>query len=94
MLVWADLISNLRFRGDDMVRKRISSSDLIWMIHQRLREYDDHPFHGVLLAVVPGSKGDWAVVTPKRLPMRKPDMATRIRKIEKQLRQEYMLAAE
>ena len=77
-----------------MAKKRISSSDLIWIIHERLKEYDDHPFNGVSFAVIPGSSGEWAVVTSKRVPKREPDMSVRIRKIEKQLRQEYMLAAE
>ena len=75
-----------------MARKRISSTDLVWVIHERLKDYGDHPFHGVSLAVVPESNGDWTVVTSKRVPEREPDMATRIRKIEKQLRQEYVLA--
>lgn len=64
------------------------------MIYERLKEYGDNPFHGVSLAVIPGSKGEWTVVTPKRLPKREPDMAARIRKIEKQLRQEYILTDE
>ena len=79
--------------GANMARKRISSSDLVWMFHERLREYDDHPFHGVSLAVIPGSNGDWMVVTPAKVPKREPDLVVRIRKIERQLRQEYMLAA-
>lgn len=77
-----------------MARKRISSSDLVWMFHERLKEYDDHPFHGVPLAVIPGSKGDWTVAMPRRLPKREPDMKVRIGKIEKKLRQEYMLTAD
>lgn len=77
-----------------MARKRISSSDLVWMFHERLKEYDDHPFHGISVAVLPGRDGEWMVVTQHKLPMREPDMARRIRKIEKQLRQEYRLAAE
>lgn len=77
-----------------MARKRIASSDFIWMIHERLKEYEDHPFHGVSLAIVPESNGEWTVVTSARVPKREPDMKVRIGKIEKQLRQEYMLAAE
>jgi len=77
-----------------MARKRISISDLIWMFHERLKEYDDNPFHGVSLAVLPGTNGDWTVVTAARVPKREPEMKVRIRKIEKQLRQEYRLAAE
>jgi hypothetical protein len=77
-----------------MARKRISSSDLIWILHERLKEYDDHPFHGVSLAVVPESNGDWTVVTQSRLPKRDPDLKVRLRSLERKLRQEYRLAAE
>jgi hypothetical protein len=77
-----------------MARKRISSSDLIWMFHERLKEYDDNTYHGISLAVIRGEKGDWTVVTQRKLPKRDPDMKVRIGKIEKKLRQEYMLAVE
>jgi hypothetical protein len=63
------------------------------MFDERLKEYDDHPFHGVSLAVIPGSNGDWTVVTQASVPKREPDMRLRIGKIERQLRQEYVLAA-
>jgi hypothetical protein len=92
--MWADLIKQLSGRGDDMARKRISSSNLIWMFHERLKEYEDHPFNGISLAIVPGINGEWTVVTQARVPKREPDLVSRIRKIEKKLRQEYMLAAE
>jgi hypothetical protein len=77
-----------------MARKRISSSDLIWIFHERLKEYDDHPFTGIALAVVPRGSGDWSVAMSRRMPKRKPDMATRIGAIEKQLQKQYTLAAE
>jgi hypothetical protein len=77
-----------------MARRRISSSDLIWMFHERLKEYDDHPFTGVALAVIPIGNGEWAVAMTRRVPRRKPDMATRISAIEKQLQKQYTLAAE
>ena len=75
-----------------MARKRITSSDLIWMFHERLKEYDDHPFSGIALAVIPSGKGAWSVAMSRKLPNRKPDMGTRIRAIEKQLQQQYTLA--
>ena len=77
-----------------MARKRISSPDLIWVFHERLKEYGDHPFHGVALAVIPSGNGDWSVAVSKRVPKRKPDMATRITAIEKQLQKQYTLATE
>lgn len=76
------------------MRKRISSADLIWMFHEKLKEYDDHPFSGVALAVIPDGNGDWTVAMQRRVPKRKPDMATRITAIEKQLQKQYTLAAE
>ena len=76
-----------------MARKRISNSDLIWMIHERLKEYDDNPLHGISLAIVRGDHGDWRVVTQRKMPKREPALATRISRIEKQLRQQYSLAA-
>jgi hypothetical protein len=81
-------------RKGDMATKAISSSDLIWIFHEKLREYGDHPFHGIRLAVVRGDNGDWKVITQRKLPSRKPDMATRISTIERQLRKHYRLAAE
>ena len=77
-----------------MARKTISSSDLIWIFHQKLQEYGDHPFHGISLAIIPRGAGDWEVVTQRKLPSRKPDLATRISTIEKQLKQQYTLSAE
>ena len=77
-----------------MARKKILSSDLIWMFHEKLKEYDDHPFHGVPLAIVRGGNGSWSVVSPQRVPKREPDMKTRISAIEKQLQKLYTLAAE
>jgi hypothetical protein len=77
-----------------MARKKVSSSDLIWMFHQKLEEYSDHPFHGISLAIIRGGNGDWEVVTQKRLPKRDPDIASRIRAIEKGFRKQYTLVAE
>jgi hypothetical protein len=64
------------------------------MIHERLKEYDDNPFHGVSLAIVPSGGGEWTVVTQHKLPKREPDLATRISTIESQLRQQYTLKAQ
>ena len=77
-----------------MGRRRVSSSDLIWMFHERLQEYGDHPFLGIALAIVRRGDGDWKVTTQKRLPKRNPDLATRISAIEKQLRKKYTLVAD
>lgn len=77
-----------------MATKAISSSDLIWMFHEKLREHSDHPHYGIALAVVGAGDGDWKVITERKLLKRKPDIAARISAIERQLRRRYRLAAE
>ena len=83
-----------QFENNDMARKRVSSSDLIWIFHERLKEHDDHPFGGIAIAIIPSGDGEWSVAIPRRMPKRKPDMATRISIIEKQLQKQYLLTAE
>ena len=39
-------------------------------------------------------KGDWSGAMERRMPKRKPDTATRISAIEKQLQRQYTLAAD
>src|SRR5713226_73816 len=36
-----------------MAKKKISSTDLIWIFHERLKAFDDHPLHGIPIAIVP-----------------------------------------
>ena len=80
--------------SSEMARRRISSSDLIWMFHEKLVEYGDHPFRGISLAIIRGAKGDWEIVTQRKLPKREPDLTKRISTIKKQLQKQYTLAAE
>lgn len=80
-----------------MAKKKVLSSDLIWMFHEKLGEYEDNPFHGIALAIIGDDNGDWEVTTQKKLPsriVRNPGLATRISAIEKQLRKQYTLAAD
>jgi len=76
------------------MKQRISNSDLIWLFHQKLDEYEDHPHSGRALAIIPKGKGGWMVAMPASVSRRKPDLAARIGTIEKQLRKLYTLAAE
>jgi hypothetical protein len=72
-----------------MARKRISSSDLIWLFHERLKVYN--PW---CCARDRRGNGNWDVVTQRRLPGREPDLAKRISAIERELRKQYTLAAD
>ena len=77
-----------------MAKRKISCSDLLWLFHEKLAEYDDHPFRGITLAIIRGDNGEWEIVTQRRLPKREPDLTKRIDVIEKQLRKQYTLADE
>jgi hypothetical protein len=74
-----------------MAKQKISNTDLLWIFHEKLSEYGDHR---ISLAIIRGDKGEWQVATQRRLPKREPDLATRIGAIEKQLRKQYVLAAD
>ncbi len=50
-----------------MEKTKVSSTDLIWMIHQRLLSFKDFPQQGqVSLAIVPARKNGWTVVVGRR----------------------------
>ena len=77
-----------------MARKRISSTDLIWQFHEKLREFDDYPVQGISVAIVPENKGEWKAVTTQNVMMKRPIWAGRVEAIEKQLRKEFSLLAD
>ena len=77
-----------------MARKRISSTDLIWQFHQKLREFDDYPLHGISVAIVPENKGEWKAVTTRNVMTKRPLWAGRVQSIEKRLRKEFFLIAD
>ena len=74
-----------------MARKKVSSTDLIWQFHQKLRKFDDYPLHGISVAVVPETKGDWRALTTRNVKMNRPVWAGRIQSIEKRLRTQFSL---
>ena len=74
-----------------MAKKRISSTDLVWIFHERLKAFGDHPLHGIPIAIVPVSSAGWMAVTPKNVRQYRPLWENRVRAIEKQLRNNYVL---
>jgi hypothetical protein len=76
-----------------MARKRVSSTDLIWMIHERLSAFADYPLHGIPVAVVPLKGGDWTALTTRLIKKHRRMWADRVQAIEKQLRQQYIVVA-
>jgi hypothetical protein len=74
-----------------MSRTRISSTDLVALFFERLREFPDCPV-GLPIAVVPSdaNASGWMAITGGRY--RDPIYLKRIAEIEKELRKQYVLA--
>ena len=75
-----------------MAKARISNADLIWIIHEKLREFEDDPKLGIAIAVVAESKSKWRSLVPQSVHARRPLWAERVDAIEKKLQKRYILA--
>jgi hypothetical protein len=76
-----------------MARTEISSTDLIALFSERLRDFSDCP-NGLAIAIVPtdANNSGWTAVTNPGSRSRYPLCINRIEAIEKQLRKIYVLA--
>ncbi len=74
-----------------MAKKKISSTELIWIFHEKLKAFDDHPLHGIPIAIVPVPSAGWTAVTTNYTQQYQPLWENRIRAIEKELRNNYDL---
>jgi hypothetical protein len=74
-----------------MAKKSISSTDLVWLFYEKLREFDDYPGSGLSLAIVPAPDVGWTVLMNPRQRTKLPLCAKRVRAIEKQFREMYVL---
>ena len=73
-----------------MVKARISSVDLSWMILEQLREYGNCP-RGLSLAVVPDRRDGWRAVVAIRQKSGADRLAKRLADVQKKLRTIYAL---
>jgi hypothetical protein len=73
-----------------LAKKRISSTDLIWIFRENLSTFADCP-PAIKIAIVPSDAG-WTVVMTASDRKRLPDCAKQIVQIQKQLREVYVLA--
>jgi hypothetical protein len=71
-------------------KKRISSTDLIWIFREKLSSFAECP-ESIKIAVVPSNEG-WTVVMAPHERNRRPHCVKRIAEIQKQLREVYVLA--
>lgn len=74
-----------------MRKKSISCTDLIWLFHEKLREFDDCPGSGLSIAIVPSPDVGWTVLMNPRHQAKLPLCAKRVRALEKQMREIYTL---
>lgn len=72
-------------------RTTISSSDLIWRFHERLKEVHHGTAPNFPLAVVPLANADWTVVMNARRRAQSPAFVRCVRELEKQFRKVYAL---
>ena len=75
----------------NMARKTISSTDLIWIFHEKLEAFDDCP-EGAPIAIVPASDVGWMAVMSAKSRTQNPICARRVEAIQKELREIYVLA--
>jgi hypothetical protein len=70
-----------------MAKIGISSTDLVWVFHERLQAFDDAS-RGMPIAIVPRPGVGWTALLGKT---QNPHWATRVEGIQKQLREIYVL---
>jgi hypothetical protein len=73
-----------------MTRTRISSTDLNFEFQERLKRFEDYPFHGIPIAIVPTDRG-WMAVMAARDRKHRPAWIEKIETIEKRLQKTYAL---
>ena len=72
-----------------LAKKRISSTDLIWIFREKLSTFADCP-PAIKIAIVP-SHASWTVVITPRDRKWHPHCVKRIEQIQKKLRELYVL---
>jgi hypothetical protein len=73
-----------------MAKKNISSDELAWIFYEKLKNAQDCP-PAMRVAVIPDSHHGWTAVTSAEERNRYPLCASRIEKIQKQLRAVFKL---
>jgi hypothetical protein len=74
-----------------MSKKAISSTDLIWHFHEKLKESDDSSGSGLSIAIVPAPDVGWTVLMSSRQRAKLPHCAKWVQAIQKQFREMYVL---
>ena len=73
-----------------MAKTKVSATELVWIFQERIQVYGECPI-GTDVAIVSSEDG-WMVATNARQRKRYPLCAKRIDKLQKELREVYVLA--
>ena len=65
-------------------RKKISSTDLNYIFQENLKLYEEYPFHGIPIAIIPADDG-WMAVMTARDRKHRPEWIERVESIQRQL---------
>jgi hypothetical protein len=74
-----------------MVRTRISSTELNWIVQAELERFDDWPSFGIDTAIVPDRDHGWVALMTPRDRKHRPEWIERIQVIQKRLQKVYVL---
>jgi hypothetical protein len=74
-----------------MAKIWISSTELVWVFHQRLEAFDDSSKQ-VPIAIVPVPDVGWMALMSAKSRTQNPHWARRVEDIQKQLREIYVLS--
>ncbi len=71
-------------------RKKISSTDLNYIFQENLKLYEEYPFLGIPIAIVPAEDGWMAVMTAKDR-KRRSEWIERVESVQRELQKTYEL---
>jgi hypothetical protein len=74
-----------------MAKKAVSNADLVWLFHEKLKEFDGCPESGLSIAIVPAPDVGWTALMDPRQQNKHSLCARRVRAIQKQFREMYVL---
>jgi hypothetical protein len=74
-----------------MAKKVISSTELIWISHEKIKKYDDCPAQRLSITIVPTPDVGWSVLMSAKQRTTHPLCAKRVEAIQRQLREMYGL---
>jgi hypothetical protein len=76
-----------------MAKTKISNADLVWVITEELKAFDDFPLQGIPIAIVPTAGAGWQALTSRNVHARRAHWASRVQAIQNRLQKKYTVVA-